>query len=300
VLEGLLAPRAPSALRASFSPHASHEVRAEALAAAGRAVALAPEDPEAMALLVKLLTTPPGHTPPEVTRAVEEAARATRRRLIARGGKLFAVGWTVCMPLYLALSRDWRLFALIQASGVVAAVALYVAHRRDDTAPTDFPYSLVACLVALMMTGLNHGPLLAAPAILVGLAATVLAGTNIRRRGWFVVVALASVVVPIVIAWLDLHPVRHVFDEGASAMTIVAGPTAMPRHATFALFALLYGTTMLATCRFASQHRDALSAAELKNRLYMWQLGQLVPKLSPPRDESSAVGEIGAEARNPL
>lgn len=268
------------AREAYASAHASGgpDERAEALRELGRALALAPDDPQGVALLVGLLTEPPRRAPPEVVAALERESRDSQRRMLPKAALLYAASWVLFVPVEVALGVvDWRLALLPSALWIVTAAACVVAYRFDHTSSEIVPYVTVLSAVALAATSVLHGPLLVLPALAAVNAMGIVLTTRPDKRRFAVTAALLAVLVPTGLAWLGLHPVQHTVDADR-ALRIVSGALAMPRSGTFAVLGFTHAVIILVAARFAADYRDALTRAEAQNKLQVWQLEQLVPR----------------------
>jgi hypothetical protein len=84
-----------------------------------------------------------------------------------------------------------------------------------------------------------------------------------------------AVVLPVVIAWLGLHPAGATFEN--DTMHITSAAVAMPGDLTFAFLGFMYLVTVLVSARYAGDYHDTLLREKTRNELQAWQLRQLVP-----------------------
>jgi len=147
---------------------ATTAARSEALREVGRAVALDPTDPGALALLVSLLTDPPKEPPPEVLALVEQARRDSQRRMMPRIAFFYAVSWAMFLPAqaYLGI-LDIKLLLTPIVAWTVAAVAVIAASRVYDRAQRYLPLLMVLSAVAMGASSVVFGPLLLLPSLVV-------------------------------------------------------------------------------------------------------------------------------------
>lgn len=251
--------------------------RSEALREVGRAVALDPSNPGALALLVGLLTDPPKEAPPEVLALVEHARRDSQRRMMPRIAFFYAVSWAVFLPAqaYLGI-LDLGLLLVPIAAWSIAAVAVIAASRFYDRAQRYLPLLMLLTAVAMGASSVVFGPLLLLPSLVVMSTMGTILVTR-RDRRWLLLVANAlALLVPTLLGWLGRHPVTHIV-EGDRTLRIVLPGFAISHDGIFALLAASHVVLLLIGAAFAARYRDALTAAETKNQLQAWQLQQLVP-----------------------
>jgi eukaryotic-like serine/threonine-protein kinase len=269
--------------------------RAAALREVGHAIALAPEDVEARALLVRLLTHPPNEAPPEVVTAMDRAQAEAMKRMLPRGAGLCLATIVLLFVMHVALGvRDWTQVILSDGFWVVVAVLCLVMGRLKDPRPFTpvFPF-LTA--IAISLGSIIHGPFLVLPAgaLLVAMALGLI-GTTRRRRILSSITSMAALVIPIALAWRGMHPIAHVF-EGDRALCLLANAVDFPRNGTVLALSANYLILMVAGVSFAIQYRRGLTLADEKRHVQAWQLRQLVPvdaarAMAPSNPDSSPRG----------
>jgi eukaryotic-like serine/threonine-protein kinase len=281
--------RARDAAARMIVPNAPDEERKTALREVGRAIALAPDHPEALALLVRVLTTPPEVPPPEVVESLERSARASQRKMLPRMALAYSASWLLFFPLQIAMGiRDWKLALCPLILWMLASLLAWVAYRFNHTGPKTFPYVTLTAAVALAATTLLHGPFLVVPAI-GGVVAMAMALVRYKRHRVFsTTVNALAVAVPALFAWAGHHPVVHRFVDGA--LVIMPGAVELPREGTFVFLTMANLLIVVIGAVFAGEYRDELSRLELRSHLQSWQLRQLVPAeaaraLDPPRSD---------------
>jgi eukaryotic-like serine/threonine-protein kinase len=257
-------------------PDAPTDERTTALREVGRAIALAPDNPDALALLVRILTEPPKVAPEEVTASIERAARSSQRKMLPRMALAFSASWLIFFPLQVAIGiRDWRLVLLPLVLWNITALLSLVAHRYNHTGPKVFPYVTLSAAIALASTTVLHGPFFVVPAI----GAIVAMGMAlVRHKGQRIVsttMLVLAVGVPAVLAWAGVHPVVHRFVDGS--LVLMPGALELPREGTFVFLTMANIIVALIAAVFAGEWRDHITAIELQNHLQAWQLRQLVP-----------------------
>jgi serine/threonine-protein kinase len=273
--EGHLAKAKDAAVRALDG--ASGEDRRTALREVGRAVALVPEQPDARALLVRLLTAPPKEPPPEVIVALERSARESQRRMLPRVAIAFSTSWVLFFPLQIAIGVvDIRLALVPMVLWMICAALAWVAWKWDKSQRQTYWYVTIMQAFALATTSVLHGPLLVVPALAGVLAMGLVLQTHPRARVLSTAVNVLAIVVPSLLAWAGLHPVSHSFVDGA--MIISPGALKLPRDGTFVLLTATHVLIVIIAARFASEYRDALTRLEMRSQLQAWQLRHMVPE----------------------
>jgi serine/threonine-protein kinase len=257
-------------------PDAPHDERAAALREVGRAIALAPDNPDALALLVRILTEPPKVAPPRVLESVDRAARDGQRKMLPRMALAYSASWLLFFPLQIAMGIKSLPLALIPLSlWMLASLLAYVAYKLDHTGPKTFPYVTLVGAIALAATTLLHGPFLVVPGI-AGVVAMGLALVKYKHQRIFsTVVNTLAVTVPSLLAWAGIHPVVHRFVDGA--LVISPGALELPREGTFVFLTMANVLIVVLASIFAGEYRDQLARLEVENHLQAWQLRQLVP-----------------------
>ena len=268
--------RARDAAARMVVPGASNDERTLALREVGRAIALAPEDPEALALLVRVLTEPPEVAPPEVLEAMDRSARGSQRKMLPRIALAYSASWLIFFPLQVAMGiRSWALALIPLSLWMLASLLAWVAYKLDHTGAKVFPYVTLVTGVALAATTLLHGPFLVVPAI-AGVFAMGMALVRHREHRIFSTsVNVLALVVPSLLAWAGKHPVVHSFIAGN--LVISPGAVELPREGTFVFLTMANVLVVVIAALFSGEYRDQLGRLELHSHLQAWQLRQLVP-----------------------
>lgn len=269
--------RARDAAARMLLPGAPTDERTAALAEVGRSLALAPENADALALLVRILTEPPKVAPPEVLASIDRATRDSTRKLLPRMAIACGASWLLFFPLEIAMGiRSWTLALASLALWMVASIAAWVAYRLDHTGPGVFPYVTLMAGIALAGTTLLHGPFIVVPAI-AGVLAMGTALVKFKRQNIVsTVVNVVAVTAPALLAWAGLHPVVHRFVDGTFVMS--PGAVAFPPAGTFVFLTMANVVVVVLAAVFGGVYRDQRAELELENHLKAWQLRQLVPK----------------------
>jgi serine/threonine-protein kinase len=253
--------------------------RSVAIAEVGRALALAPNDTEAMALLVGLLTEPPRDPPPAVRTQVDARAKAAQDKMLTPAAWMYMAGWAVFVPIQAIIGiRDWT-YALMPALGFVAtgALCLLAARAHEPTRSRLLTLIGMASTLAIALASVIYGAFLVLPAAIAINTMGVMLVSPKSRRVTGMVYNTIALIVPMALTWFDVHPVRHVFAPDGT-LVIVNGVLAMPRVATYISLGITYIALLGLGSVFAARYRDALTRAELANETLLWQLRQLVPR----------------------
>ncbi len=280
--------RAQEMLTRALAGHIAPEEMAEALRDAGRAVVLAPEDPRAVGVLVRLLTEPPEELPPEVDEQVlQQSAERLQHSIPTWALLVLPLGWVTIYPvLFLMGVRDWFQALLVPAVWCVAGAVMYLdlKARRDPARGTWV--SVAAAMAAVASTTVLDGPLMVVPAMTVGVAM----GATLRRKQRVLPTVLGVVVLvgTALLAWSGVHDAYH-FDHGLIAARFAQPVTPASLYVGSTAAHLL---TLLVGTRFASRYRKALDEAETRTTLFSWRLAKLLPRQVP-----RSVGSIRPPAR---
>lgn len=250
--------------------------RDEALRQVNRALALSPDNPRALELLVELLK----ETPASTARAQAEVkAGAIERQRASQylGTLLYLAPWVTLYPVILYQRGVWSWIEGLAppVAWLVACIAILIDNRQGTHEKVTYPTLLV--MVAVGVTSILHGPLLTVPALATTSAAThVLVGTK-RLRLPTLVYAAAAIVVPMLLVWLGLWtPYR--FLDGTGETIVLRSVFRWVLPARFAL--VLTGADMLLlvlTLIFASSIRDQIEKARAASVFFAWQLSKLLP-----------------------
>jgi serine/threonine protein kinase len=268
--------------RALAGPIASGEIAA-ALREAGRAVALSPEDPRALRMLVRLLTEPPAQAPPEVHAQLASLSENRMKQSVPVWA-IFVVPvlWVTLYPLVLLLGgvRDWREAVLVPIAWCVAGVALYVNLRVWPHRLLGDWIGVLGVMLAMGVSSVLAGPMTIVPAMTVGF--TMAFSVRPRQRALATIFGCAALIVPVALSWSGIVEFYR-FEGGAITMRLAQDVT----PASFFIGATsLHVVALLVGTRFIARYRRALEVAETRNALFSWKLS----KLLPPEVSSGAMG----------
>jgi serine/threonine-protein kinase len=248
-----------------------------ALREAGRALALTPDDPEALELLAELLTKPPSVPPPEVVEKLTQTERDAERGTFRRAALAMVVGWLLVLPPWMVILgvNDAPLVALCAGVWLVAAAVWYLAYLGYDRFGRQLrPLLMALTLVALTVSSVMHGPFLVLPVIATIFVAVYVQSFE-RYSRLSVFLAILAVVVPSVLVIFDMHPVHYAFTGGAMSMS--GGALALPRVGTLVFFTLAHVGLIAVVAIFVAVLRRTRADVDYVNAVRAWKLRQLAP-----------------------
>jgi eukaryotic-like serine/threonine-protein kinase len=268
--------RAALAAARAGGAQAEQEQRA-AVRDLGRALALDPENRDALRVLLDFLAEPSDRLPPDAERALKEVERSDRakssRRAALTYGSVFLVmplmEWAGVLSWSFALTVDGLLLTLI-------GYLLWIA-RPERATPGYMRWSYVLNFVVVAMFYGLFGPLVLVPGV-VGVACTatiVSVRANRTTRRALVGMSLAAVAVPLCLQLVGFLPPSYAFENGV--IEILPNMIRFPKTASLAFWIVVTMMQIVAGGLLAGGAVDALVAAERRNFGQAWRLKQLLP-----------------------
>jgi serine/threonine-protein kinase len=261
--------------------------RRKAMREVGRALALDPDNREALDAMVRLLAEPPERLPPEVKTQIAVNDRH-KLRWIGRTGGFTYLSVLVYLPILAWVGvRDWRwigvFYLLVLATSGLSFIAGY---RRDP--PDWMPLGvMVLSNAALASTASFYGPLIVPPAIVAVNAVGFTAYLKPRQRWLAIACAALAVLVPLGLWRAGLLPGGYVFENGS--WTILPGALELPPLESVVFLTLTALAAIFTGGLALSQIRDALARTEQQLFLYAWHLREVVPEaIRGPTDPTGA------------
>jgi serine/threonine-protein kinase len=263
----------------------------EAMREVSRAIALDPQNGEALRTLVQLMTQVPRALPAAARQEIDAQARAWQR-IGSRAAGWAYLSFSLSAPLgYLMGIRTWPMAVLPELLGLAAAILSFHAYRHPDPKGQTRYSLLVVSNLAIASTAWTFGPFVLVPALAAVNALSVIVAADRSRRGPAIFLGCCAILLPLVLEWTGVNMPSYAFEGGR----LVVLPRALwfPEKPTL-VFLLVMNVALLVTAAlFVGRFKDALTATE--NRLYMqtWYLRQLVPdeaqaSIIPPPGSSGA------------
>jgi serine/threonine-protein kinase len=264
---------AERALGSAAAPHNENADRTTALREVSRALALDPENREALRTLVRVLTTPPRTTPPEV----EEARRRSQQQQIRRGAALGTVAYVYLLVnvllMYRSGVRDWITFGTSLGFWAGAALASLATAFRPRY--VGLFAALILSVVATVLATASLGPMLVQPSLLTTLAVLFSMMRSWKLRLGVIGIVSAGWAVSLFGEAWGLFPKTLSALDGGLLMhsNVVDLPRVFTTANTFLAFLALIVLPAVVVGALRSQY----AAANMQMRLQAWQLRQLVP-----------------------
>jgi serine/threonine-protein kinase len=251
------------------------ETRREALAEVGRAIALTPDDDEAIRVLTELLLIPPERTPVEVLRELDdtraEQYRAGARSTVVMYGLYSVLG----AALFLLDVRDpVPLLVAVTLAAVTVATAV-AALRAERVTRVHEWVTFVPATLAIVLSSWLTSPLILAPALM---AASVMSFglTPVRRDRWAMALSSgAAWMIPFVLQWTGA--VEPFFAVEADRLVIFPRSIMLEPGLSVAVLVVVHLLAMILPAAVGGGIRDNLQAEQLRSRVQAWNVRQLLP-----------------------
>jgi serine/threonine-protein kinase len=250
---------------------------ADAMRELGRALALDPTHPGALAALQHLLTDVPSELPPEAIAELAERAK-TRRIAVLRSTAMRTLTWLLAMPIVVAFGVTHWGFATVAISTVVITTAIAVGiWRTGRTSESAMLLFYVASVVTIGSLSLIFGPLVLVPGFVVTNAMFFTLDAPKPSRKWILLLGLAAIVLPYVAELVGLLPMPYeLTTDGA---LVIRSP--MVRFDTWLTPFFLLATSVLVVVTptiLIGRFKDELDRAERRVIANAWHLRQLIPR----------------------
>ncbi len=249
------------------------DARVTALRAAGRAIALDPDQLGAAELVSSLLLEPPKEIPKELELSLEEAERRISRDRSKKAIYAYASIFLL-LPLTLFLEiKNWPVvgaFFGCVALGIASAFHHYRAGR-----PSVAVTLAVNLALAILFTRVA-GPFVLTPLVIAGLLVGITQIKWLNDRFWVVAAwTAAAVMLPVIFEWTGL--LSRTWEIANGSMTIRSD--VLLSHGIFEELALVFTsllfTTVIGAFALTVSRRRRLSQRALF--VHAWHLRQLVP-----------------------
>jgi serine/threonine-protein kinase len=263
----------------------------DAMREVSRAIALDPENGDAMRTLIRLMTQVPRALPPEAQREIDAQARAGQR--IASKAAFFAyLTFLLYAPLgYFMGIRNWTMSVVPEVLFMCAAALAYYQYKHPDPKGQTRMSLLVVANLAIASSALLFGPFMMVPGLAAVNALSVIVATDRSRRGPAIFLGCLSILLPLMLEWTGVTLPSYTFEDGR--FVVLPRALAFPEKPTL-VFLLVTNVALLVTAAlFVGRFKDALTATESRLYLQTWHLRQLVPgeaqaSIVPPPGSSGA------------
>jgi serine/threonine-protein kinase len=184
--------------------------RADAIRAAGRALALDPESAEAGQLASSLILSPPDAVPGELQDSLDHADRAASRVR----SKTSMIGFAAVLPFAAIVPfvevKSWPLFIGFFAAVAGMVLISWLSYRRGGQIVW---VSLVSTLLTTILLSRIASPFVLTPVVVCAIAVALTASPWLLERSWVVVGwVLAAVLLPFVLEELGVFERTWSFD----------------------------------------------------------------------------------------
>ena len=250
--------------------------RAEAMHAAGRALALDPELAGAAALVTSLVLEPPKEPPPELVSALRAAdsdgvRRHARTSIIA----YLAIASFLPIAAWNGINK-WGEVLAVFAAALTLAGAAWAIRRRPDRSFVEMVGYAIANGVLLALLSRMAGPFTFVPALTCVVTMSCMAYPAFIKRSWvLVLIMVASFTIPLLLEARGL--LEMTWELGDGGLFSHAGALAISGSRTFTL---VVGAT-LATYVIAGIHASSIARTNRRAQLALvtqaWHLRQLLP-----------------------
>jgi serine/threonine-protein kinase len=247
--------------------------RKRALREIGRALALDPDNRDAAATLLQLLTTPPKQIPSDARAALDRAELESLRASSKFGAGTYATA-LLFMPLVLLMGvRSWPALGLgvgLMASCVIVALLLSRVKRASSWKMLAL---MVLSTVALSSATTLFGVYMVLPGMIATNAMAYAAHPRTLRGGVVILVSCLGLLVPAALQWVHVFP-SYQFTDGI--IRVLPWGMAFPAPATELFLLAMSLMTIIGASGYAVHAHRARAEAEERAQLQAWQLSQLV------------------------
>jgi serine/threonine-protein kinase len=247
--------------------------RADAVHAAGRALALDPESAEAADLVTALIVEPPRVLPPELVASLDDAERVAHRVRSRTAVHTFiaVLGFAVVIPFFEVRSWPQLIGFFVAIAGM--AVISELSYRRGASVAS---VALIATFITAVMASRIAGPFVLTPVVITGIALGLIATGPLIGRPWIVIAwVIAALVVPIALEATGVFTPTWWFDGDSirvRSAVLYGSNTVLEVMLIAANVLFIAGAVLFA--RVTSRDRRA---AERRLHIQAWHLRQLLP-----------------------
>jgi len=250
--------------------------RADAMRAAGRALALDPEADGAAELITRLMLEPPREAPPELRASLHQAdVEVVRRR--ARTAILAYAAIASFLPLIIWNGvRRWPLVVAVTAVAVLMALAAFGMRRRPARTFAQMMVYALGNAALLVMLSRMVGPFTFVPALACFMTMSVMAYPAFIVRPWTLIATIAGgFLLPILGELAGWLPITWEIRDGA--LLSHAGALEVGGSSTVWLVVVAPLATIVIAGVHAANAARAQRLAEHQLVMQAWHLRQLLP-----------------------
>lgn len=250
------------------------DARRRALREAGAALALQPTHARALAVLARVLLTPPKKLPQEAQVEFDQHSRLVERTA-RRSMFIQYAAWLGFVPVLLLLGvLSWPLFSIGLVVVVIATGAAFASYRLEVGEGAKLGVYVLGTLFVVIGSTLL-GPLVLAPNLAVTNALAFCLYGSARHRPWAIGFAAAAIVLPLGAQLLGWMPRSYEFtSEGMLIRPQIAG---LPEAPTLTLMLFASLALIIPPALYTGRVRDTVNASEQRSFLERWSLRQLLP-----------------------
>ncbi len=254
-------------------PERALGARADALREVGKALALRPNSPEALKVLMELLDTRPPEVPAEVELELNKQNAERTRRALKLGAGAYVM-WLFIVPLLLWMGlRDvvpmWIGFVAIM--GAIAAA--FIGGRQEKPSAVVQFAMLILSTAAIACSARAFGALVLVPQIVTANTFAYVLTESSRRRMFFVAISILGMVVPFALEGAEVWAPSYMFENGS--LVVLPNLVELPPVPTLTCLWLVSLLIIVVSTYWAGKLRDELRDVERDVALQRWHLAQL-------------------------
>jgi serine/threonine-protein kinase len=260
---------------AGGTPAEAEANRRAALAHAGHALALEPENAAAMRTMIRLLLAPPAILPAEVERDLERGEQEMVRVASVKGGWTF-LSWFLFVPFlfWMGVRDVVPLVVWLVLVGASAALGFFGARARYSSSRLHVGGLIVSYSSIVLLSAL-FGPFVLVPIMASVNTVVLLLHSRPTWRAVTMILGVLAALVPVLADQLGWWPRTTTFAD--DALVIHSWMAHLPPTATLiALTSVMVGAVLIPAI-YVLRVRDSLTTAERNLHLQSWHLRQLIP-----------------------
>jgi serine/threonine-protein kinase len=254
--------------------------RAEAMRAAGRALALDPESSDAGQLVTRLMLEPPTEPPPELASALRDTdADLVRRHAPTATAAYLAIAGCLPFEIWNGVRRWDVVVALFIVACAMASYAWGFVRRPQPTLAQMIAYAVGNALLVALISRLA-GPFTFAPTIVCVIAMSVMAYPHFTQRSSLLLAILAAgYLLPVALELAGT--LSSTFEIRGGELISHAGALIVNQRTVLILIGASVALIVFASVDAARIYR-ANRQARLQLAIQAWHLRQLLPAAARP------------------